>query len=146
VPGDALSHLGANPEAVAHLVGGEGPRLDAELDLGQRGADVIRRAGAFPVEGRTEGEAAAVDQRDVETFVRRLEIELLADGLALVIDQRADVVFVGTGIAGIELRAERYARAALPLLRGGRNGEEQRGASGQRGGAAKERAEQNDTP
>ena len=150
-PAHGLDHRGtdlaAQAEVVAQLIGDECARLDAELHLGQRGTDVLGRARAFPVDHRAELQSAEIGQREAEALVRRLELERLVAARPVEREQRPDIVFVGARIAGIDLRADRYAGPPLPLLlRGGRGGEEQRGAGGDRAEAAKGRTGQNGTP
>jgi hypothetical protein len=132
---------------VAQVERGERAGLDAELHLGDVGADVVCRAGALPVGHGTEREAAGIDQRDVEAVVGRLELEWDVAARAVDVDQRADVEFVRTRIAGIDLRAERDAGPAgrlLLVLSGGRQSQESGdGAGDQRGAAAEWRVAQN---
>jgi hypothetical protein len=121
MPGDAFADLAAQAEIVGQVERDEGPWLETELDLGQVGADVLRRARAFEVDRRSEAEPARLDDGEAEALIGRFERERLVAALAVYVDIRADVEFIGPGIVGIGLRANRDAIAVgLGFLGDGR--------------------------
>jgi hypothetical protein len=106
VPRDALADLPAEAKVLAEIERNEGPGLETELDLGKVGADVLRRSRTLEIDGRSEAEPAGFDDGEAETLVGRFELKRLVTAFAVDVDIRADVEFVGAGIARIGLRAD----------------------------------------
>src|SRR5690606_9883480 len=75
VTGDSLADLSAQTEADGQIERDEGAGLEAELDLGQLGADVLRGADALEIGDRAEPERARFEKREAEAVIRAFEAE-----------------------------------------------------------------------
>ena len=75
--------LAAQAKAVAHEIGGEQAGLDAELDLGQGGADILGGPRAFPAHDRPDLEPTRFQHGEAEAIIRRLERERIVAARAI---------------------------------------------------------------
>jgi len=107
--GHAFPKLGPEAEAIAQFQCCENAGFNAELHRRNVGANILRLARAFPVDRRTDREAARADYGEAERLVRRLEFERFISPRPVNADEGAKVVGIGARIAGVDLRTERYS-------------------------------------